>query len=193
MLPKIIKDVKQFLMDETGSISKKNVIKGAIFLSALGTSVRKAPAISAADIQNGNYNFNVPLQGGETGYYCGGEEVGTGCNGLPQTLKGGSTALWECERTDCTWTCEAKPQAWRGPCCTDQHYDHRNSGTLVIQSMIEAEHANGLSLQRTSTGYEGSAFKYASHTSVSDMDGCQGTTTHANHCSHENHSEGGWC
>jgi len=52
MLPKIKKKIKMFLMDETGSISKSNIIKGALFLTSAGVAISKVKATTQVGIEN---------------------------------------------------------------------------------------------------------------------------------------------
>jgi hypothetical protein len=97
MLPKIKKKIKSFLMDETGSISKTNLIKGALFLTVAGTTMKKVKGnacytncMNDPALNRGNPNYCANLCGsgntggtGVTGSGTGSTGSGSGATGSP--------------------------------------------------------------------------------------------------------------
>jgi hypothetical protein len=136
MLPQIKKKMKSFLMDETGSISKANLIKGALFLTATSATVNKVKATTPGEnlypgdwdisqltaeerarwdrvgILPGDfdkYNLLQVASGSGVGYGCGGQVIPGRCNQLePVKLPGDPTSIWKCAKAHCTWTCVAE-------------------------------------------------------------------------------------
>jgi hypothetical protein len=201
MLPKIKKKMKSFLMDETGSISKTNLIKGALFLTATSATVKKVKAdgIPNPTSKQDFINNPVPQSGGGEwpsvfGYGCGGTEIGGRCNQpTPVYLPGDPTSSWKCRKYHCTWTCEAFNRIGGkndDHCCTKTH--HTNSGGIEIQMGKGSGHDNVINFMHTESnkglkgvhehsGFEGDWIIY---------ENCPGTQTphHNNHCQHGSHT-----
>ncbi|MFT4304382.1 MAG: hypothetical protein ACMXYG_07485 [Candidatus Woesearchaeota archaeon] len=119
ILPKIKKKIDNFLMDEQGSISKSNLIKGALFLTSSGAFLQKTKAQMPEPGQiytdnRGNQRIvsreqcmhTISAASGEGVYFARGqEEIGTCCNAEGQKLPGTPAMRWECARYHCTWIC----------------------------------------------------------------------------------------
>jgi hypothetical protein len=70
MLPKIKKKAKAFIMDETGKISKKNIIKGALFLSASSVAFKSVKAETDGDPISGSGSCTIPDTNPGTTWTC---------------------------------------------------------------------------------------------------------------------------
>ncbi|MFT4297901.1 MAG: hypothetical protein ACMXX5_01795 [Candidatus Woesearchaeota archaeon] len=198
MFPKIKKKIKSFLMDETGSISKSNLIKGALFLTAASTTVKKAKARDFGEIQD-----NFPTSGHGRGYGCGGEEVWI-CNaeGGSQTLPGPSSAVWLCTKHHCTMDCVGHDTP-RGDdnilprCCTarrryvtikgTERGGHKSEGHIQFQMHHVAEHENGITFthDRNQKSLLGSHGHHGEHGNWNEI--CI-PGDHSSHCQHASHT-----
>ena len=120
MLPKLKKKISSFLMDEKGTISKKNLIKGAIILSSIG--------LAAKDVK--------PYSIGPGGIV--GEITADPVAGVTMTY--GPVTNWNCNPSDSgnvtTTTCTPGSQTCGG--------SHSNSGTVVHKSVNRSWHKNDL-------------------------------------------------
>lgn len=198
MLPQIKKKIKAFLMDETGSISKANLIKGAIFLSSAGIMLKKVKAQTTS----GSLTATGSLPGASTEEE--GESCGTATGGSlhPRSSNSGECTLEPSSSTNtvtyrCTWvpetaycTCTTGTGDSSGSCGRQNRATHVNSGTLMHWKADDQPHDNILTFTRGSDNLQGSHNHHGSH---GNADSCKGDceyTAHANHCSHSSHANG---
>ena len=160
MLPKIKKKISSFLMDEKGTISKKNLIKGAIILSSIG--------LAAKDVKP--YSIGP---GGIVGEITADPVPGT-------TMTYGPVTNWNCNPVDSnnvtTTTCTPGAQTCGG--------SHSNSGTVVHKSVNRSWHKNDLDFTHPTdtSSLEGKHVHHGKHYNANTI-GCTGNT-HTNHCSY---------
>jgi len=180
MLPKIKKKVKAFLMDETGTISKSNIIKGALFLTAAGTAVKKVKA--------GTYG-GEPIDGSPSNVLEG-EESNKG--------SGGGEAGYSCSVSGFLTTCTAVSGMTKTPCPknNDRTPPHTSSGSMSHWNADEQYHSNhtDLDFDWGNDGLEGTHSHHGYHAD-GDYAGseCDGYTAHTSHCSHSAHgSHNSW-
>ncbi|MFT4304431.1 MAG: hypothetical protein ACMXYG_07730 [Candidatus Woesearchaeota archaeon] len=195
MIPKINKKVKSFLMDESGKISKSNIIKAGLILAGT-TTIKKVKSI--------------PASGGGTGFGCGGDEIPGRCNHpTPQYLPGEETATWQCTKEHCKWTCTAEAEGRRSgfgyisnnpaACCPEKRHSsgslrsgsggHRNVGTATFNIHEANEHENALYFwhNRAERALKAKHDHHGFHGNWSLREEC-GPAEHDNHCSHGSHT-----
>lgn len=169
MLPKIKKKIKSFLMDETGSISKANIIKGALFLSAATITLKKVKA------------------------EVGGDDIGGG-NALKGTRSNrcsGTVSQYTCtvesdgklhEYKECTTT-----NGQISPSCCGSHGDtpgHTNSATMKHWNADMEFHSNYLNFDYDGHELEGDHSHHGYHADGNDLCTDEGHTSHCSHGSH---------
>jgi hypothetical protein len=208
MIPKIKKKLKSFLMDEAGTISKNNLIKGALILTGIGAGLKAAKAscttaegtavaCSATTAAMHGTQAIVGSQCEEGAYKAAaGETIGTCCNAdgfaLPGTTsnKGSHPATWWCSRSDCGWLCITEDNADDNS-CPDVN-QHNNAGQIYISGFEGRSHSNILDFIHDAPptkGLTGKHSHHGAHGSWNEMENCPDTLTphHANHCSHGSH------
>ncbi|MFT4303226.1 MAG: hypothetical protein ACMXYG_01560 [Candidatus Woesearchaeota archaeon] len=191
-------------MDESGKITKKNLIKGALILTASTISTKKVksqlPTGSTVTDSDGNERIvsgdqcmhTVPESYlGHAVYFArGGEIIGTCCNAPGHPLpgetsnKGNDRAIWWCTRFDCTWKCKAENN--NDVCSSGRH---SNSGSIEISGVVETDHINNIQMthERDTRTLRGTHNHHGYHSNFNEI--CdQSDPPHNNHCSHGSHT-----
>ena len=162
MLPKIKKKIKSFLMDETGSISKSNIIKGALFLSAATISLKKIKAEVAGD----------DIGGGNT------------LEGEDSTGEPGHVAQYTCvEESDGKYHAYKTCTTVNGqvsPACSH----HTNTATMKHWNVDDEWHSNYLDFDYDGHTLDGEHTHHGYHADGNAL--CE-DGAHTNHCSHSSH------
>jgi len=176
MLPKIKKKIKSFLMDETGSISKANIIRGALFLSAATITLKKIKAeVGGEAISDGG-----PVLDGTESNRCS--------NTVSQyTCTVESDGKWH-EFKTCTTT-----NGQISPSCCGSHGDtpgHTNSATMKHWNADEEFHSNYIDFDYD--GHEMDGY-HSHHGYHADGNALCTEVDHTSHCSHSSHCSNWTC
>lgn len=176
MLPKIKKKIKSFLMDETGSISKSNIIKGALFLSAATITIKKVKAeVGGEPISEGG-----PTLGGDSSNRCS--------NTVSQyTCTEESDGKYHAYKT-CTTT-----NGQISPVCCKSHGNtptHTNTASMKHWNVDDEWHSNYLDFDYDGHNLDGEHSHHGYHADGNSI--CE-QTAHTSHCSHGSHCSGKWC